>query len=224
MKDLSTRIEEKLNEIAVVAHLLPSVVIIHNIQQGFTVEYMSERGLKHLGVTNDELKAMGLAYYPRYFNVEDAEIYVPKLHALLSMNNINEVFTFFQQVRRSPEHDWEWYMSATKLLLRDDNEQPLFTITQAVPIDPQNHVTQKVERLLEENTFMRKNYEKYAMLTRREKELLRQMALAKTNKEIAELLFLSVATVETHKRNIKQKLNIRKSTDLSLFARAFDLI
>lgn len=223
MKDLSARIAEQLKCIEATAHLLPSVVIVHNIQQGFTVEYMSERGLKHLGITNQELKEMGLAYYPRYFNMEDAESYIPKIEALIGRNDMEEVFTFFQQVRRSPEHDWEWHMSATRLLMRDDDGQPLFTITQSVPIDPQNHVTQKVERLLKENTFMRKNYEKYATLTRREKDILRQLALSKTNREIAEMLFLSVATVETHKRNIKQKLGI-KSTDLNLFARAFDLI
>ncbi len=39
-----------------------------------------------------------------------------------------------------------------------------------------------------------------------------------TNKEIADKLFLSVRTVETHKNHIMQKLNLKTSVDLVKFA------
>jgi DNA-binding CsgD family transcriptional regulator len=223
MNYFSKEISDKIETIVAAENLLPSVIIIHNIQRGFTVEYMSERGLKKLGVTNKELREMGLDYHPRFFNTADSDEYVPKMKAMLERNDPDEVFTLFQQVRSSTEHEWEWYLSSTRILALDESGLPFLTITLAVPIDPENHITQKVERLLEENIFMRNNYERYASLSKREKDVLKQFALMKSNKEIADELFLSVSTVETHKRNIKKKLDIRSGADLALFARAFDL-
>jgi DNA-binding NarL/FixJ family response regulator len=58
----------------------------------------------------------------------------------------------------------------------------------------------------------------YDLLSIREKEILQLLASGKTNKEIAELLFISVATVETHRNNIFQKLHLHNLAELILYA------
>jgi DNA-binding CsgD family transcriptional regulator len=58
----------------------------------------------------------------------------------------------------------------------------------------------------------------YDTLTDREKEILKLIAEGHTNKEIAELLFISVKTVIGHRTNIMEKLNIHSSTELVKFA------
>lgn len=55
-------------------------------------------------------------------------------------------------------------------------------------------------------------------LTDREKEVLRLIAEGKTNKEIAEILCLSVKTVMVHRTNIMEKLNIHNRTELVKYA------
>ncbi|OPY78824.1 MAG: Transcriptional regulatory protein DegU [Syntrophus sp. PtaU1.Bin005] len=55
-------------------------------------------------------------------------------------------------------------------------------------------------------------------LTAREREMLQLMAEGMTAKEIASHLFVSVKTVETHRRNIAQKLNISRSAELIKYA------
>jgi NarL family two-component system response regulator LiaR len=55
-------------------------------------------------------------------------------------------------------------------------------------------------------------------LTEREKEVLRLIAEGKSNKEIAELLYLSVKTVMAHRTNIMEKLDIHSSTELVKYA------
>lgn len=55
-------------------------------------------------------------------------------------------------------------------------------------------------------------------LTKREREILRLAALQRTNNEIAEELGLSVLTVETHRKNIHQKLGIHGSAGLLKYA------
>jgi len=60
--------------------------------------------------------------------------------------------------------------------------------------------------------------EEVAALTPREATVLKQLAEGKSNKEIARILDISVRTVETHRQNIKQKLNIHTAAGLARYA------
>jgi two-component system response regulator NreC len=55
-------------------------------------------------------------------------------------------------------------------------------------------------------------------LTAREREVLKLIAAGNTNQDIAELLCLSRKTVETHRSNIMDKLDLHKVTDLVKYA------
>lgn len=56
------------------------------------------------------------------------------------------------------------------------------------------------------------------ILTKREKDILYYIANGFSNQDIAEKLKISVRTVETHKSNLMQKLNLKSSAALSLYA------
>jgi two-component system response regulator NreC len=55
-------------------------------------------------------------------------------------------------------------------------------------------------------------------LSDREREVLRLLALGHTNQEIAEMLYLSVRTVETHRAHIMQKLRLSTRAELVRYA------
>ena len=55
-------------------------------------------------------------------------------------------------------------------------------------------------------------------LTTREREVLKLIAGGKTSKEIAAHLFISIHTVHHHRKNIRQKLSLRKNADLIKYA------
>ena len=63
-----------------------------------------------------------------------------------------------------------------------------------------------------------------AELSDREIEVLRLIALGHTNNEIAEQLFLSVRTVETHRAHIQQKLGVSTRAELVRYALDNDLL
>lgn len=218
-------IAEKIREISKTANDYPGVVIIHNIQQNFNkTEYMSPRGREILGIGEKELSELGSDYFSRYFNEDDAKDYLPKMLELLQKNDTEAVYSYFQQVRTSPQDPWHWYISSTKLLLRDVSAQPLLCITFAAPIDPLHTVTNKVSRLLEENNFLRLNFKQFSSLTKREKEIATQLSKGLTSAQIAKDLHISVDTIKTHRKNIYAKLKIKSFHDLLNYARAFDLI
>lgn len=55
-------------------------------------------------------------------------------------------------------------------------------------------------------------------LTKRETEILQKIADGKTSQEIAELLFISPRTVDTHRANLIQKLGVKNSAGLVRYA------
>ena len=61
-------------------------------------------------------------------------------------------------------------------------------------------------------------------LSEREVEVLRMIALGHTNSEIADELYLSVRTVETHRAHIQQKLRLGSRSELVRYALAHKLI
>lgn len=61
-------------------------------------------------------------------------------------------------------------------------------------------------------------------LTEREIEILKLIALELSSNEIAEKLFISLSTVETHRRNLFQKLNVKSAIGLTKYALKHGLV
>jgi DNA-binding NarL/FixJ family response regulator len=84
-----------------------------------------------------------------------------------------------------------------------------------------NETKQNIEKIFQE-IFNKKSTGKSEIhdeeLSTREKEILKEIALGNTNKEIAENLFISSHTVITHRKNITKKLGIKTVSGLTVYA------
>ena len=58
----------------------------------------------------------------------------------------------------------------------------------------------------------------YDTLSDREREILKLIAEGRTNKEIAQMLFLAIKTVQAHRANLMRKLNMHDRTELVKYA------
>ena len=64
----------------------------------------------------------------------------------------------------------------------------------------------------------------YELLTARERELLQLIVELKSTKDIASLLGISPRTIDTHRGNLMQKLNVHSIPELILYAMRKGLI
>jgi DNA-binding NarL/FixJ family response regulator len=62
------------------------------------------------------------------------------------------------------------------------------------------------------------------VVTRREKEVLELIAEGCTNAEIAQRLFVSVSTIDTHRKNLLEKFNVRNTASLVKMAMQWQII
>lgn len=226
--DVATKqlIEAKVKAFAMLSEDLP-VYIIHELSSGNNgVVYMSPKGLESLGISLEAVRNMGAEYYALFFNPEDTVNYLANWNRFIAdPGNKGVWFTFFQQVNIRNTVKAVWFLSASTIIAYDElTHLPLCSLTLALKMHQYMPIVPKLERLVSEHTFLKENLDLYTTLTKRERELLRLMALGMTPKEIAAQLTTSEKTVRTHRRNIKRKLQIKKEVNLVYFAQAFNLV
>jgi two-component system, NarL family, response regulator NreC len=101
--------------------------------------------------------------------------------------------------------------------LRSDVIDAIRTVAQG-----RSFLTRKVSRMLQEDyvsQLQRRGLDdSYDLLTDREREILQLVAEGRTNKEVANLLTVSLTTIETHRTHILQKLGLHSVPELILYA------
>jgi len=106
-------------------------------------------------------------------------------------------------------------------LLKDSAEPDLVRAVRAVAAGHTFFSPAIADMLFDEYALRLQRHEvqdSYELLTDRERQVLQLLAEGKTNKEVAARLGLGVSTVETHRLNLMQKLNLHNTAELVLYA------
>lgn len=82
----------------------------------------------------------------------------------------------------------------------------------------EDEILKKLTHIFSSTSNSDNNEQSDTTLSERETEVVRLVALGKTNKEISDELFISTHTVITHRKNITNKLGIKTIAGLAVFA------
>lgn len=154
------------------------------------------------------------------------DIAMPGLNGIEAARQITAKLPHAAIVFLSMHADESYVLKALKAgarayLLKDSAEYDLIAAVQAVN-EGKAFFSPAISKMLVED-YMRQMRERavedsYELLTTREREVLQLLAEGKNNKEVASILNLSLYTVETHRGNIFQKLNLHSGAELILYA------
>ena len=154
------------------------------------------------------------------------DIGMPNLNGIEAAKQITQGDSRTAVVVLSMHRDETYILRALKAgvrgyLLKDSAESDLVRAIRSVA-DGKSFFSPSVSKVLLED-YMRKLQrtgaeDSYDLLTPREREILQLVAEGKSNKEIAADLNLSVYTVETHRANIMEKLQLKSLPELILYA------
>ena len=98
------------------------------------------------------------------------------------------------------------------------DEQLLSLFDEVIYInDEEEKIFNKLEKLIESGNPAAED-EEGAAISQRELDVVRLVALGKSNREIAEELFISIHTVISHRKNITSKLGIKSVSGLTIYA------
>ena len=160
------------------------------------------------------------------------DIAMPNLSGTEAARRITEVAPATAVVILSMHSDEGYVLRALKAgargyLLKDSAEGDLIEAIKAVH-EGKAFFSPEITRMLVADYMrqikLRGTADSYELLTTREREILQLLAEGKSNKDIAGDLNLSLYTVETHRRNLQEKLNLHSYADLVLYAARKGLI
>ncbi len=102
---------------------------------------------------------------------------------------------------------------ASGYLLKESDDVVIAAAIEMV-YEGKQYLSPSIQQAMLDDMFKSKNKSKQAVLTRREKEVLQLIVAEYTNQEIADKLFISPHTVENHRINLLQKLNVKNTAGL----------
>jgi two-component system response regulator NreC len=193
------------------------------------------RGLRLLIEQHPELSVVGEAEDGRQAvaqatqlkpDVAVLDIGMPNLNGIEAAKQISEGDSNTSIVILSMYSDETYILRALKAgargyLLKDSAEADLVRAIKSVA-EGKSFFSPTVSRVLLDDYVQKLKRtggeNSYDLLTAREREVLQLVAEGKSNKEVADLLNLSVYTVETHRSNIMEKLNLKGVPELILYA------
>jgi len=154
------------------------------------------------------------------------DIGMPNLNGIEAAAQITQAHPEMSIVMLSMHSDESYVLRALKAgakgyLLKDSAETDLIRAVRSVA-ESKSFFSPAVSKVLLDD-YVRKlkrsgTEDPYDLLTPREREVLQLVAEGKSNKDVANLLNLSVYTVETHRSNIMEKLNLHGVPELILYA------
>ena len=154
------------------------------------------------------------------------DIGMPHLSGIEAAQRINAELPNIAIVMLSMHSDESYVLRALKAgakgyLLKDSAEGELVEAIKSVHAG-KTFFSPEITRMLMEDYVRelrtRGTEDSYDLLTPREREILQLLAELKSNKDIAQRLNLSLYTVETHRRNLQEKLNLHSFAELILYA------
>jgi two-component system response regulator NreC len=193
------------------------------------------KGLRYLLQKSPEMEVVGEVSDGREAVAMAADLNPDVVVMDIAMPHLNGIEATSQIVKKNPKvgviilsmHSDETYLvraltaGAKGYLLKDSAETDLLRAVKTVCSGRPFFSPTIAQTLLEDYLLQlqqRNLQDSYELLTDREKEVLQLLAEGKSNKEVANLLNLSLYTVETHRANLMQKLNLHNTAELVLYA------
>jgi DNA-binding NarL/FixJ family response regulator len=195
------------------------------MRTGLRLVLQQQEGFEVVGEASDGREAVTMAESLKP-DVAVLDITMPNLNGIEAARQITAKQLGTSIVVLSMHADESFVLRALKAgargyLLKESPESDLVSAIRLV-CEGKSFFSPAVSRMLVED-YVRQLRDKdiedsYELLSIREREVLQLVAEGKTNKEIAAMLNLSLYTVETHRSNILEKLNLHSVPELILYA------
>jgi two-component system, NarL family, response regulator NreC len=195
------------------------------MRRGLRLIVEQQPDLVVVGEAEDGRQAITLAASLRP-DVAVLDIGMPNLNGIEAAKQITDGKSGAAIIILSMHADETYILRALKAgargyLLKDSAESDLVRAIRSVA-EGKSFFSPAVSKVLLED-YVKKlqrtgSEDSYDLLTPREREILQLIAEGKSNKDVANLLNLSVYTVETHRANLMEKLKLKSVPELTLYA------
>ncbi len=206
-----------------IADHLPGNVLVTDLNRS-TITYMNKCGCNILKQSVEELSNLGPAYFYHFFIPEESSVILQTYLKMQHRQDADEIYSFMHQVRAINDKSYKWYFATAKLLFSSQETLSSKILLIVNEVNSLGSIAHKLNKVLDESDWMKKNFNRFCTLTKREKEIIKLLVNGKSNRQVGDALLITLLTVKTHRRNIADKLDACNFAQLYKFALTFGLI
>lgn len=155
-------------------------------------------------------------------NENEMKKLVTEIAACLKDKDADAVYSFFHRSAKSNLPGAEWFLSCARLE-KCKAGMPKEIIIFSYNLQWLGSIKQPLYHVLENDAFFKDNFNKASLLTKREKEIIQLLSRGMSSAQIAAACYISVHTVNTHRKKINEKLDLQNFAALLKFAEVFEL-
>lgn len=195
-------------------------------------EYVSKNFKACTGLLPEELLKGGMNYFWSRFHEHDIKLWLSGLQRLMEFT----MKELTQEQRKKMNYTWNYRIKKgngsyvnivqnTTPLQFDENEKPIIGLAHYTVLESnvKMDICASAQYLNEQNEYETlyftnvTNENLLGYISHRERDVVRLLLKNQTSKEISENLFISKHTVDTHRRNILKKYNLKSTKELVSF-------
>lgn len=216
--------EEELEFLRKVVNTIPAFINVNQIDDPGTDKgnaniWSNDRVYEFTGYSRDKIDELGFKFFTDTIHPDDLSIIPDALSRFTS----GETPIFGGLLRiRDKNGEYHWFLGSMTVM-DIKNDRPYRIVVNVQNLEEMNDTRNQILQLIRENLQL-KNQLRINSLSKREIQVVRHIANGHTDKEIAEELSISPATVKTHRHNIIEKLGLKNKAGIAQFATEVGLV
>lgn len=151
------------------------------------------------------------------------DLSMPKMSGIEAIEKITNLYPDLKIMVLSMHKEREYFrkvlsMGIDAYILKDDIYERLMSAIKSVRMGKKSFSDELTSFVIEDYNVIQESEITLELLTKREKEVLKLIAAGHTNKDIGEVLDISVRTVEAHRAHLMEKLGLKNIQEIMKFA------
>jgi len=202
------------------------------VREGIESMIEGAQGIEVVGLASSGEEAINLARTEKP-DVVLMDIIMPGMNGIEAARWVKEIDENIRIIMLTMEISKDYVTAAIKsgvdgYLPKDISKKTLLEAVRSV-YEGQRYFNDAIKKLIFEDFYTEEKLKNSRRalpneLTKRENEVLALVASGKSNREVSEILSISVKTVETHKTHILMKLGLSNNTELIRYAIKHNII
>lgn len=212
-----------LNELKKVCEISTFMVSILEFEKSsYSVSFCNKNIINTLGFNQEEYTRLGFEYILKITHPDN----IDSVYMLIKFfnDNTNRANIFTHTVYINTKKGWEWIYSMKRPVTYNEDGSIRYLLSICCSLDDLLDTNKQDLQFNGNLNLYKANIDKYNSMTEREKEVLKLIAQEFTSKEIGDMLFISPLTVDTHRKHLIEKLEVKSSIGLIKYALLFNLI
>ncbi len=172
------------------------------------------------GYSEEEIRQDCGDYLRKTIHPTSLKNVAPLLKEFYGTGHSRQTMAFVQYAIPYGKRDYDPLITFTKVPACQSD----LAVRLLVPPNKMDSLSRSMEQIVEMDLFKMRHFKRFQQLGHREIQVLELLANGCNNPDIADQLGISRQTVETHRKRIKSKLELKTFRDLMRYAIAFDLV